>query len=109
MKMFNAIDFPVSQRKLLAVICQEHHLSPCNLTSVLVTLVTQYMIYVDFSHHKGKGSIEICSTLACLHIDNGQEIMTNTCIPQGSACSFVINNNLGLRVMYFTTASFPLY
>lgn len=81
MKMFNAIDFPVSQRKLLAVICQEHHLSPCNLTSVLVTLVTQYMIYVDFSHHKGKGSIEICSTLACLHIDNGQEIITNTCIP----------------------------
>lgn len=48
MKMFNAIDFPVCQRKLLAVICQEHHLSPCNLTSVLVTLVTQYMIYVDF-------------------------------------------------------------
>ena len=76
MKMFNAIDFPVCQRKLLTVICQEHHLSPCNLTSVLVTLVTQYMIYVDFSYHKGKGS----STLACLHIDNGQEITTNTCI-----------------------------
>lgn len=60
-------------KKIVSSCCQEHHLSPCNLTSVLVTLVTQYMIYVDFSHHKGKGSIEICSTLACLHIDNGKK------------------------------------